>query len=127
MSYGLLESLNLLFQKVIHSIDSLFSYLSVMDMNDETTVRSFIAEGIVGAVLGAIILGNGRKRSSIGALAGAVILATYKAFEQAQKTNIGVCIKEDNKLFEILPGGNKRFIKNIPKPNVPASNSFKLK
>jgi hypothetical protein len=59
----------------------LFSYLSVMDKNDETTIRSFIAEGVVGAVLGAIILGNGRKRSSIGALAGAVILATYKAFE----------------------------------------------
>ncbi len=59
----------------------MFSYLSVMDKNDETTIRSFIAEGVVGAVLGAIILGNGRKRSSIGALAGAVILATYKAFE----------------------------------------------
>jgi outer membrane lipoprotein SlyB len=98
-----------------------------MDRNDESILRSLIAGGVVGAVLGALISKNGRKGASIGALAGAVILATYKAFQQAQKTNIGVCIEEDNKLFEILPGGNRRFIKDIPKPNVPASNSFKLK
>ena len=77
--------------------------------------------------MGALLTKNKEEGATIGAIAGAVILATYKANEQAQKTNLPVYVEENSKLYEIQPGGKKRFIKNIPKPNITVSEHFKLK
>ena len=98
-----------------------------MSKNDENIFQSLIAGGLIGAALGALISKDREEGATIGALAGAVILATYKANEQAQKTNLPVYIEEDGKLFEIQPGGVKRFIKDIPKPNITPVEYFKLK
>jgi len=98
-----------------------------MSKNDENIFQSLIAGGLIGAALGALISKDKEEGVTIGALAGAVILATYKANEQAQKTNLPVYVEQDSKLFEIQPGGNKRFIKNIPKPKITPNEYFKLK
>jgi hypothetical protein len=98
-----------------------------MNENDENIFQSLIAGGLIGAALGALLSKDKEEGATIGALAGAVILATYKANEHAQKTNLGVYVEEDGKLYEIQPGGVKRFIKDIPKPNVPLHDHFKLK
>ncbi len=98
-----------------------------MSNNDENIFQSLIAGGLIGAALGAILTKDKEEGATIGALAGAVILATYKANEQAQKTNLPVYVEEDGKLYEIKLGNEKRFIKNIPKPNFTPPRNFKLK
>ena len=98
-----------------------------MKKNDKNVFQSLIAGGIIGAGLGALISKNKKKGATIGALAGAVILATYKANQQSLKTMLPVYIEEDNKLYEIQEGKNKRFIKDIPKPNMKPLKFFILK
>lgn len=98
-----------------------------MSNNDENIFQSLIAGGLIGAALGALLSKDKEEGATIGALAGAVILATYKANEQAQKTNLPVYVEEDGKLYEIQPGGIKRFIKDIPKPDFVPNKYFKLK
>ena len=98
-----------------------------MNNNDENIFQSLITGGLIGAALGALVSKNKEDGATIGALAGAVILATYKANEQAQKTNLPVYVEEDGKLYAIQPGGKKTFLKIIPKPNITISEHFKLK
>lgn len=97
-----------------------------MSENDQKIIQSLIAGGLIGASLGALIADDTDEGVSVGALAGAVILATFNANEMAQKTNLPVYIVENGKLFEIKSGGIKRYIKDIPKPNIELSKHFKL-
>lgn len=98
-----------------------------MNKDDENILQSLIAGGLIGATLGALLSNNKEDRVALGALAGAVMLATYKANERAQKSNLPVWVEENGKLYEILPGGGKRFIKNIPKPSMIYPEYLKLK
>lgn len=95
--------------------------------SDESILQSLIAGGVIGAALGALISKDKGEGAIIGALEGAAILATFKANEQAQEKNLPVYVEEDGSLFEIQPGGGKRFIKSIPKPSVKIPEHFKLK
>lgn len=98
-----------------------------MNTNDTNIFKSLIKGGLIGATLGALLYKNREEGVTIGALAGAVILATYKANIQAQKTNIPVYVEEEGKLYEIQPGGSKHFIKDLPKSKVLYNKHFKLK
>ncbi len=95
---------------------------------DDKILESLITGGIIGAALGAL-LSNKKDDGAIqlGAVAGAAILATYKANEEARKSNVPFFIEEHGKLYEVQPGGKKKFIKNIPKPKVKMAQHFKLK
>lgn len=95
--------------------------------SDDKIIESLITGGLIGAVLGALISENKESGAAVGAIAGAAVLATFKASEQAKKTNLPLVVEEDGKLYEIQPGGGKRFIKNIPKPNSSMAKHFKLK
>lgn len=95
--------------------------------NDDYIIKSLIAAGLIGGALGALLSKNKEEETTLGAIAGAVILATYKANKEAQKTNLPMYIEEEGKLFEIQPGGDKRFVKNINKPDVQLSEYFQLK
>jgi outer membrane lipoprotein SlyB len=94
-----------------------------MSQNEEI-IQSAIIGGLIGASLGALI--NKKDGGAIGALAGAVLLATVKANENAKKTNVPVLIKENDSIYEINANGEKRFIKTIQhfKRNIP--QTFKL-
>ena len=83
---------------------------------DREILESLIVGGLIGAALGALI-GNDKNNSGIGALAGAAILASLKANEKAQKTNIPLLIEEDNALYELSADGSKKLIKLLPKSN----------
>jgi hypothetical protein len=94
--------------------------------NDDKILQSLIAGGLIGAALGALLSKNKEDGATIGALAGAAILATYKANEQAQKTNLPMYEEIDGKLYVIQPGGEKKFIRTLEKPGK-ISERFKLK
>lgn len=94
---------------------------------DDEILESLIAGGIIGAALGALLSGNKSKETILGALAGSAILATFKAFEQAKKTEVPVCVEEDGIIYEIQPGGEKKIIKKIDKPSGEIPEKFKLR
>lgn len=95
-------------------------------VKDENIIQSLIVGGIVGAALGTLISKDKGEGVKLGALAGAVLLATYEANKRAQSTNTPLFIEENGKLYKILPGGNKTFIRNIPKPARAIKKHFKL-
>lgn len=95
--------------------------------NDNEIVESLIAGGLIGAALGALLSKNKGDGSALAAIAGAALLATFKANEQAKKTNIPLYTEEDGNLYELQPGGSKKFIKTIEKSNIRLLESFNLK
>jgi uncharacterized membrane protein YebE (DUF533 family) len=95
--------------------------------NDDEILQSLIVGGTIGAALAAL-LSNGKKETTrIGALAGAAILATLRANENAKKTNVPVYIEENNIIYEVNSKGEKKFIKMIEKSTHPVPLHYKLK
>lgn len=94
--------------------------------DDNEIFESLLIGGVIGAALGALITNN-KSGSSLGAIAGAAILASYAANEKARKTNIPLLIKENNTLYEIKSDGSKRFIKSIPQNKKHLPKKFTLK
>lgn len=92
---------------------------------DKEIFESLIAGGLIGATLGALITNN-KNGSTLGALAGAVIMASLKASENALKTKIPLLMEEGDALYEIQPGGAKKFIKSIPKNTRQLPRNFTL-
>ena len=95
--------------------------------NDKEIIDSLIEGGVVGAALGALLSKNKEEGTILGALAGAAILATFKANEQAKQTNIPMYVEENGIIYEVQPGGNKIFIRKIEKPSANLPEHFKLK
>lgn len=93
--------------------------------NDSEILESFIISGLIGAALGALISKN-KTITGLGAIAGAVLLASYRANEIAKKTNIPLLIEENNALYEVSPDGTKKFIKELPKNTKEISSKFIL-
>ncbi len=94
---------------------------------DEDILKSLIVGGLIGAALGALLSKNKDQGSALGAIAGAALLATFKANENAQKTNVPVLVEENNIIYEINSKGEKKFIKVIEKPTHQVPEHFKLK
>ncbi len=95
--------------------------------NENKIVENLIAGGIIGAALGALIADDKQEGASIGAIAGAVILATLKANEAAKKTKVPFYIQENNILYLITPDGEKHFVREITKPFTHLPQHFILK
>ena len=95
--------------------------------NDNEIIESLIAGGLLGAALGALVSKNKEQGATLGALAGAAILATFKANEQAMQTNLPMLVEEEGSLYEVQAGGKKRFIRKIDKSSRKLPENFKLK
>lgn len=95
--------------------------------SDEEILQSLIAGGLIGAALGALLSKNKEEGSALGALAGAAILATFKANEKAMRMNIPMYVEEDGNLYLIQSGGVKKLVRKIDKPSVKLQEHFKLK
>ena len=94
---------------------------------DKEILHNLIKGGVVGATLGALLTSNKRGESYLGAIAGAVLFATFKASQQAQYANVVTYIEEDGSIFELQPGGSKTFVRKIDKSNIKVATHFKLK
>jgi hypothetical protein len=95
--------------------------------SDDQILESLLAGGLIGAALGALLSKDKEDGATIGTIAGAVILATYRANEQAMQSNVPVMIEENGKIYLLHPGGRKEFIREIPKSTVLLQNRYKLK
>ena len=95
--------------------------------SDDQILESLLAGGLIGAELGTLMSKDKEEGATIGAIAGAAILATYRANEQAMQSNVPVMIEENGKIYLLHPGGQKEFIRELPKPTVLLHNRYKLK
>ena len=95
--------------------------------NDEEILESLIAGGIIGAALGVLLSKNKEEGFTLGAMAGAAILATFKANEKAMETKLPMFVEENSNLFQINADGTKNFVRKIEKPTISLPKKFKLK
>lgn len=94
--------------------------------NDEEIMESLIAGGLIGASLVALLSNNKGDDALLGALAGAAILATFKANEKAMEMNIPMFVEENGNIYQVQTGGIKKFIRKIDKPSLKLQQHFKL-
>ncbi|TDB67323.1 hypothetical protein [Arundinibacter roseus] len=94
---------------------------------DEEIVNTLIKGGIIGAALGALVSENKENGATIGALAGAALLATFRANQHALQNNLPMFLEENNVLYEIKADGSKHFVRNLAKTNPLLPEHFKLK
>lgn len=94
---------------------------------DDKILENLITAGVVGAALGALLSKDKREGATLGALAGAAILATFRANEEAKKSNLPLILEEEGSLYEIYPNGERKFLRKIEKPNITLPSQFKLR
>ncbi|MEI6524125.1 MAG: hypothetical protein WCO37_11590 [Bacteroidota bacterium] len=93
---------------------------------ETNTIESLVKGGFLGAAFGALLSKDKEEGALIGALLGAAFYSTLKANEEAQKTDQPVLVAEEGKLYRILPGGKKEFVKDLPKGTQQKQERFKL-
>lgn len=99
-----------------------------MNRSEEELIQSLITGGIVGGALGALFSDeeNRKENATLLAIAGAAILASYKASQRAKETNLPVYKIKNGTLIKEHPDGRIEVLKERldVKNNIP--NKFKL-
>ncbi len=96
-------------------------------MNNENEIlKDLLVGGIIGATLGALIADDKQEGVAIGTIAGAVLLATLNASQEAKKTQVPIYVQENSNLYEITSDGKKRFVKKIEKSLTQVDKHFIL-
>ncbi|TGM88669.1 hypothetical protein [Leptospira licerasiae] len=94
-----------------------------MSQEDDKILENIIAGGILGASLTALLKERNTSNTDIvlGALLGAVILASVNAKEKAKENNQDVLIRKGDDLYRKTPDGREIFLRRLPprKSNFP--------
>lgn len=98
-----------------------------MTKKETDIIESLIVGGVIGAALGSILSKNKTSHTVLGGIAGAAVLASVKAYENAQKTDVPLVVEEDNALYEIHADGTKKLIKKLPAVSLKLPKRFTLK
>ncbi|MEI1278942.1 hypothetical protein V6Z05_11500 [Leptospira venezuelensis] len=87
-----------------------------MDQEDDKILENIIAGGLLGAGLTALLKDRKANNTEIalGALLGAVVLASVNAKEKAKENNQDVLIRRGNELFRRTPDGREIFVRSLP-------------
>jgi hypothetical protein len=94
--------------------------------SDNDIFEIVITSGLIGASLGALIKDN-KKTATLGAIAGAAIVASYHASEKARNLKVPIIVKENGSLYELQLDGTKKFLKRIPSNPTHLKKEFSLK
>lgn len=100
-----------------------------MSRKDDEIIESLIAGGLIGAALATLLSNkkNAGENALLGAIAGAAILASFKANQNAKKTEIPIVVEEDDAIYEITTEGKRKLIKQLPKSRRKVQKKFTLK
>ena len=93
---------------------------------DDEILNSLIGRGYIGSTLVSLLSKHKKNGGIIGTLAEAVILATFRANENAQKTNIPVYIEDKGIVYEVNSEGERKFIKKIQESLKKVPKKFQL-
>ena len=93
----------------------------------DQSLKRLIANGMIGASIGAVFSRDKEEGAIIGALLGAVFTATQEANKQAELSNQQIFFVENNKLFIQKPNGDKVFLRDLPASTRHWDQNFKLK
>lgn len=94
--------------------------------SDREIIESLVAGGLLGAALGTLV-SDDKRGTAIGALAGAAIVASFRANQRAQATGVPVILEQNNELVRIYPDGRRELIRKIPRTNAHIPRKFKLR
>lgn len=98
-----------------------------MSEKENAIFKSLLKGGVIGTTLSALLYKEKGQGAALGAIAGAAILASVEANENAKKTGIPLILEEDNVLYEVHSDGRKKRIKDLPKSNKTLPKNFTLK
>ena len=97
-------------------------------MNDESEIiKDLVVSGAIGAALGILITDDSQEGAIVGAIAGMALFATFKANNDAKKTQVPFFEQQNNVLYRIDANGEKHFFKMIEKSTVKLEKQFILK
>ena len=97
-----------------------------MTKRESDIVQSLLLGGVIGAALGALVSKN-KGGAALGAIAGAALFGSDKAYKNAQETEIPLVIEEEDALYRVYADGTKKLIKRIPKSSKNIPQKFILK
>ncbi len=89
-------------------------------------IKNLVSGGLIGAVFGSWLAKDKEEGAILGALFGAIFSATLEANKKAQKTIQSVLVAENGKLYELMPSGEKTFVKDLPRSLKNYPQRFKL-
>lgn len=92
--------------------------------NSDEIIEGALAGGLIGAALGAFLLG--RRGTLAAALLGAAIGASVNAIKEAEEHDIPVMIEEDGVLYYLNPDGTKKRIRKIKRSVTKLPSRFTL-
>ena len=96
-------------------------------VENEKILKDLINSGIIGEALGALISkNNDGEKGLLGAVAGAAVVATYKAYKQSEESKNPMVLEEEGTLYEVFQG-KRKFLRKIEKIYPPLPKEFKLK
>lgn len=99
-----------------------------MNNDSNSIIGSMIKGGLLGAVIGAFLTEDDEDGAIIiGALLGAAVSGTLAANNEAKKSNQPLLVAEKGKLYKVLPGGKKEFVKDLPVSTRTWPEKFNLK
>lgn len=93
--------------------------------NRREIVEGALAGGLIGAALGAILIGKSRGAIA-SALVGAAIGASIKAMKEAEEMNMTVLYEENGTVYKVFPDGSRVEFKKINRTNIKIPTSFSL-
>ncbi len=100
-----------------------------MSKRIDDTIEDYIAAGVIGAALGALISDkkNRGENSFLGAIALIAILASISAGKKAKRSSLSTVVEEDDAIYEISSAGKRRLIKHIDKERRKVPKNFTLR
>lgn len=98
-----------------------------MTKKEKDIFDSLVMGGVIGAALGALLSKDKGTGTALGSIAGAAILASFQATENAAKTEIPLVQEIDNALYEVYSNGTKKLIKQLPRSDKRIPKKFTLK
>ena len=106
---------------------SIFRIFVSMSTKEKELIESLVAGGLIGSTLGFLLSKEKSAGTLVGAIAGAALFASYRANEQAKKTEVSLVVEEDNVIYQIQKDGTRKILKTIPKSEKTLPKRFILK
>jgi hypothetical protein len=93
---------------------------------EDDIIKSLIAGGIIGAGLGALLTGD-KRGTTLGAIAGAALLATLKASQEAESRHFPMYVVENDALYEVQPDGSRVLVRSFDRKKRHYNSNYTLK
>lgn len=93
--------------------------------NKHEIIEGFLAGGLIGASLGAILTGK-KKETIVASLVGAAIGASIIAQKEAESLTTPIMYEENGRIYKRYANGSIEFVKDLPKSRAVIPSTFSI-